>query len=124
MNKVVTDGVLLIPPKFAAGLGVWSSQDGTPGSDTYANNLNAAFVPAGSDFGGCLELVKTEPVQALRYMSETPPSSRVLPSGSRKSESGQWTLSGCAYCSMGWRDWWGSCDGGFRVWSRYCVEKR
>lgn len=72
MNKVVTDGVLLMPPKFAAGLGVWSSQDGTPGSDTYANNLNAAIVPADSDFGGCLELVKTEPVQALRYMGETP----------------------------------------------------
>ena len=72
MNKVVTDGVLLMPPKFAAGLGVWSSQDGTPGSDTYANNLNAAIVPADSYFGGCLELVKTEPVQALRYMGETP----------------------------------------------------
>jgi len=72
MNKVVTDGVLLMPPKFSAGLGVWSSQDGTPGSDTYANNLNAAIVPADSDFGGCLELVKTEPVQALRYMGETP----------------------------------------------------
>ena len=72
MNKIVTDGVLLIPPKFAAGLDVWSSQDGTPGSDTYANNLNAAFVPADSDFGGCLELVKTEPVQALRYIGETP----------------------------------------------------
>jgi len=53
MNKVVTDGVLLMPPKFAAGLGVLSSQHGTPGSDTYANNLNAAFVPADSDFGGC-----------------------------------------------------------------------
>ena len=41
MNKAVTDGVLLKPPKFSAGIGVWSSQDGIPSSDTYANNLNA-----------------------------------------------------------------------------------
>lgn len=72
MNKVITDGALLMPPKFTAALDVWSSQDGTPGSDTYANSTNAAFVPADSDFGGCLELLKTAPVQKLRYMGETP----------------------------------------------------
>ena len=35
MNKAITDGLQLMPPAFAEGLGVWSSGDGTPGSDTY-----------------------------------------------------------------------------------------
>lgn len=35
MNKAITDGVVLMPTPFAAGLDVWSSGDGTPGSDTY-----------------------------------------------------------------------------------------
>lgn len=72
MNKAITDGVLLMPPAFAGGLDVWSSGDGTPGSDTYQGAANAAFVPADQDFGGCLELLKTESVQRLRYMGETP----------------------------------------------------
>lgn len=72
MNKAITDGVLLMPPAFAAGLDVYSSGDGTPGSDTYLNAVNAAFVPADQDFGGCLELLKTDATQKLRYMGETP----------------------------------------------------
>ncbi|MBU2983445.1 right-handed parallel beta-helix repeat-containing protein [Lentibacter algarum] len=72
MNKAITDGVLLMPPAFAGGLDVWSSQDGRPGQDTYENEANAAFVPADADFGGCLELVKTDATQRLRYMGETP----------------------------------------------------
>ncbi len=72
MNKAITDGVLLQPPAFAAGLDVYSSGDGTPGSDTYANAANAVFVPADQDFGGCLEILKTSGTQALRYMGETP----------------------------------------------------
>ncbi|KAA0912080.1 right-handed parallel beta-helix repeat-containing protein [Aquicoccus porphyridii] len=72
MNKAITDGVVLMPPAFAGGLDVWSSGDGTPGSDTYDNALNAAFVPADQDFGGALELQKVESVQRLRYMGETP----------------------------------------------------
>ncbi len=72
MNKAITDGVVLMPPKFGNGLDVWSSGDGTPGSDTYENSVNAVFVPADQDFGGCLELQKTDPVQKLRYMGETP----------------------------------------------------
>lgn len=72
MNKAITDGVLLMPPAFAQGLDVWSSGDGTPGSDTYDGALNAAYVPADADFGGCLELQKTEGTQRLRYMGETP----------------------------------------------------
>lgn len=72
MNKAITDGVLLQPPPFAAGLDVYSSGDGTPGSDTYANAANAVFVPADQDFGGCLEILKTSGTQSLRYMGETP----------------------------------------------------
>lgn len=72
MNKAVTDGVTLMPPPFVQGLNVWSSGDGTSGSDTYLGDPNAALVAADQDFGGCLELVKTETVQRLRYMGETP----------------------------------------------------
>ena len=72
MNKAITDGVQLMPPTFAAGLDVWSSGDGTPGSDTYEGAANAAFVPADADFGGCLELQKNANTQMLRYMGETP----------------------------------------------------
>jgi len=72
MNKAITDGVLLMPPAFANGLDVWSSGNGTPGSDTYDGAANAAFVPADADFGGCLELQKTDATQKLRYMGETP----------------------------------------------------
>lgn len=72
MNKAITEGVLLMPPAFEDGLGVWSSGDGTPGSDTYDGSANAAFVPADQDFSGCLELLKTEATQQLRYMGETP----------------------------------------------------
>jgi len=72
MNKAITEGVLLMPPAFANGLDVWSSGDGTPGSDTYLNAANAAFVPADQDFGGCLELQKTSSTTQVRYMGETP----------------------------------------------------
>jgi hypothetical protein len=72
MNKAITDGVLLMPPAFAAGLGVWSSGDGTPGSDSYQGAANAAFVPADQDFGGCLELLKSASTTKLRHMGETP----------------------------------------------------
>ena len=71
MNKVITDGVLLMPTAFSEGLDVWSRQDGTPGSNTYENSANAAFLPADADFGGSLELQKNETVQRLRYMGET-----------------------------------------------------
>jgi hypothetical protein len=72
MNKAITDGLLLMPPPFANGLNVWSSGDGVPGSATYDGAPNAAFVPADQDFAGCLELVKTQATQKLRYMGETP----------------------------------------------------
>ncbi|SEL82628.1 Right handed beta helix region [Roseivivax marinus] len=72
MNKAITDGVVFQPTSFAAGLGAWSSGDGTPGSDTYQNIGTAAFVPSDQDFGGALELQVTSGTQKLRYMGETP----------------------------------------------------
>ena len=49
MNKAITDGLLLTPAAFAQGLDVYSSGDGTAGADTYANAINAAFIPADQD---------------------------------------------------------------------------
>lgn len=72
MNKAITDGLVLMPPAFAGGLDVWSSEDGTPGGVTYDTIGTAAFVPGDADFGGCLELLKTDSVQKIRYTGETP----------------------------------------------------
>ncbi|PZX06106.1 glycosyl hydrolase family 28-related protein [Celeribacter halophilus] len=72
MNKAITEGLALMPPAFVSGLDLWSSEDGTPGSAPYDGAANAALVTADADFGGCLELVKTETVTKLRYMGETP----------------------------------------------------
>jgi hypothetical protein len=72
MNKAITDGLVLVPPPFSAGLSQWSREDGTPASATYQGQPNAAVVPADQDFGGCLELQKTEVTQRLRYKGQTP----------------------------------------------------
>ncbi|WP_417727971.1 right-handed parallel beta-helix repeat-containing protein [Roseovarius sp.] len=72
MNKAITDGIVFMPQPFASGLLQWSRGDGRPNSDTYENAADAAFVPADQDFGGALELQKTEAVQRLRYTGETP----------------------------------------------------
>ncbi len=72
MNKAITDGVLLMPPAFSNGLDMWSSSNGTPGSNSYEGAANAALVAADQDFGGCLELQKVNSVQMLRYKGETP----------------------------------------------------
>ncbi|WGH80041.1 glycosyl hydrolase family 28-related protein [Jannaschia ovalis] len=72
MNKAITDGLVLSPPAFGADLGIWSRQDGRPGSDSYASAGTAVYVPADQDFGGCLEMLKTEATQPLRWMGETP----------------------------------------------------
>lgn len=72
MNKAITDGLVLMPPPFSAGLNLWSREDGTPGTGSYANQPNAAFVPADQDFGGCLELQKTTATQRLRSFAQTP----------------------------------------------------
>ncbi len=72
MNVAITEGLNLMPPAFADGLAVWSSEDGTPGSASYDAASNAAIVPADQDFGGCLELLKTQSVQKLRWTGQTP----------------------------------------------------
>lgn len=72
MNKAITDGLVFQPPAFVNGLDVWSSGDGTPGSDTYDGSGTGAFVPADQDFAGCLEIVKSASTTKLRYMGETP----------------------------------------------------
>ena len=72
MNKAITDGLVLMPPAFAGGLAVWSSEDGTPGGVTYDAIATAAVVPGDPDFGGALELLKTDSVQRIRYAGETP----------------------------------------------------
>lgn len=72
MNKAITDGLVLTPPPFSAGLNLWSREDGTPGTGSYAGQPNAAFVPADQDFGGCLELMKTSSTQRLRAFVQTP----------------------------------------------------
>ncbi|MPQ92935.1 glycosyl hydrolase family 28-related protein [Thioclava sp. JE_KL1] len=72
MNVAITEGLVLTPPAFAEGLDQWSSEDGMPGSTTYESAGNAVLVPADADFGGCLEMLKTQTVQKLRYMGDTP----------------------------------------------------
>lgn len=72
MNMAVTDGLQLMPPPFSAGLNLWSRENGTPGSASYAGQPNAAYVPADQDFAGCLELQKTVATQKVRSYLQTP----------------------------------------------------
>lgn len=46
MNKAITDGIVFDPLPFSAGLALWSSTDGTPGSDSYAASGSGVFVAA------------------------------------------------------------------------------
>lgn len=72
MNKAITDGLVLMPPPFAAGLEVWSQGNGTPPTAGYDGDPNASVVSADADFAGCLELVKTTELQRVRFKGETP----------------------------------------------------
>jgi hypothetical protein len=72
MNTAISNGNIFMPAAYESGLDVWSSGDGTPGSDTYDNAINAAFILADQDFGGALEIQKIDNVQKLRYMGDTP----------------------------------------------------
>ncbi|MGB3250420.1 MAG: glycosyl hydrolase family 28-related protein, partial [Tabrizicola sp.] len=72
MNKAITDGLVLMPPPFSAGLNLWSREDGVPGSGSYQGQPNAALVTNDQDFAGCLELQKTEATQKLRSFAQTP----------------------------------------------------
>jgi hypothetical protein len=72
MNKAITQGLVLMPPPFSAGLDLWSSADGLPGDGSYQGQANAAYVPSDQDFAGCLELQKTASVQKLRCFQAIP----------------------------------------------------
>lgn len=72
MNKAVTDGLVLMPPAFEAGLNLWSREDGRPGQGSWANQPNAAFVPADQDFGGCFEVQKSTATLKLRSFHQIP----------------------------------------------------
>ncbi len=72
MNISITEGLDLMPPQFVDGLDVWSSENGTSGSATYDGAANAGYVPSDQDFGGCLELLKTQATQKLRWTGQTP----------------------------------------------------
>ncbi|WP_342068843.1 glycosyl hydrolase family 28-related protein [Yoonia algicola] len=72
MNKAITDGIVFDPLPFSTGLALWSSTDGTPGSDSYAASGSGVFVAADQDFAGCLELLKIDPTARVRYKGETP----------------------------------------------------
>ncbi len=72
MNPQTETDPDLMPPAFAEGLDDWSSSDGTPDSPTYDRVESARIALNDRDFGACLELRKTDPVQRLRYMGEVP----------------------------------------------------
>ncbi|MGA0539957.1 glycosyl hydrolase family 28-related protein [Neotabrizicola sp. VNH66] len=72
MSKAITDGLVLQPPPFAAGLANWSSANGLSGDASYSGAANAALVTNDQDFGGCLELQKTASTQKLRAFMDTP----------------------------------------------------
>jgi Pectate lyase superfamily protein len=72
MNKAITDGLVLMPPPFSAGLALWSSANGVPGDASYQGQPNVALVSNDQDFAGCLELQKTATTQKLRSFAETP----------------------------------------------------
>ncbi len=72
MNKAITDGLVLMPPPFSAGLTLWSSGNGVPGDPAYQGQPNAALVTNDQDFAGCLELQKATTTQKLRSFAQTP----------------------------------------------------
>ncbi len=72
MNKAITQGLVLMPPAFSAGLNLWSREDGRAGQGSYLGQANAAYVPNDQDFAGCLELQKISSVQKLRCFQQIP----------------------------------------------------
>lgn len=72
MNVHAATAFDLMPPPFSEGLDDWSRGDGTPDSPGYAGSGDARIACGDPDFGTCLELRKTEPVQRLRYRGEVP----------------------------------------------------
>ena len=72
MNKAISEGLVLMPPPFSAGLNLWSREDGLVGQGSYLGQSNAAFVPSDQDFGGCLEITKTQSTMKLRCFQAIP----------------------------------------------------
>ena len=72
MNKAITEGLVLMPPPFSAGLNLWSREDGLTGQGSWLGQSNAAFVPSDQDFAGCLELTKTLSTMKLRCFQSIP----------------------------------------------------
>lgn len=72
MNKAITDGLVLMPPAFAEGLAVWSKGEGTPAEPVWDGAATAALVPGDADFGTCLEILKTDATQRVRFTGQTP----------------------------------------------------
>lgn len=71
MNKAIAQNFDLMPPPFSDGLVVWSSQNGGPGSNNYANSNNAQVLFTDPDFEECLEIVTNKSPQKLRYTGQT-----------------------------------------------------
>ncbi|MBU3029319.1 glycoside hydrolase family 55 protein [Paracoccus marinaquae] len=72
MNIAITNGLLLMPPAFRAGLNAWSRTNGTPGSATWASGGTGGINPSDQDFGACLEIFKQQTTTSIRFMGETP----------------------------------------------------
>ena len=72
MSDGTINGADPTPSPYADGLDVYSQGNGTPGTDTYDAAPNAAFVPADQDFGGALEIFKSDTTTRLRFMGQTP----------------------------------------------------
>ena len=64
--------VSFTPAPYSEGLSAYSNGNGTSGSPSYATSGNGVFVPADQDFGGALEILKTDATQRLRYKGQTP----------------------------------------------------
>ena len=71
MSISLTHGIDFSHYPFSRSLNYWSSGNGTPANDTYDIVGNSAFVPVDQDFDGCLEIVKNDAVQKVRFTGET-----------------------------------------------------
>lgn len=67
----LTQGLDFSPAPFSAGLDKWSSSTGTTNTDTYDIVGDAVYVPVDQDFAGCIEIIKTDDVQKLRFTGQT-----------------------------------------------------
>ncbi|MGB0506231.1 MAG: glycosyl hydrolase family 28-related protein [Pikeienuella sp.] len=72
MNKSIAQNIQLMPTPFSEGLEDWSSQNGGPGSASYANSNNAQLLFTDPDFDECLEIVTNKSPQKLRFKGQTP----------------------------------------------------